>query len=256
MQSEKQVAAAQGVLGRGGVYAGAELVKAALEAALSAAEPVGWQWRHPRATGGEWMNCPNGPRADKLSQAEYRPVYAAPTAPSVAVKALEWTQFTDRSLDLNADSIEGAYVIRPSAGNKFPVYLWVPGVPYDDARLKPFNDLEAAKSHAQTHHEALIRSALSAQVQDVAVIETSIDTMRDAAKNLILKYGWQPNHRLSPHSVAGLMAEFGMQVSRGEIGCGYPNCGCCVDAACGDAIKQHPDFAAPAKQEGGHVTSK
>lgn len=56
-----------------------------LEAALSAAEPAGWQWRHPRATGGEWMHCPNGPRADKLSETEYRAVYAAPCAPSVAV---------------------------------------------------------------------------------------------------------------------------------------------------------------------------
>lgn len=67
-------------------------------AALSAAEPVGWQWRHPRATGGEWMNCPNGPRADKLSQAEYRPVYAAPPAPSVAVKALQMADETFRDL--------------------------------------------------------------------------------------------------------------------------------------------------------------
>lgn len=30
----------------------------------------------------------------------------------------------------------------------------------------------------------------------------------------------------------------------------YPYCGCCDDAACHDAIDQHPNFAAPAKQEG------
>lgn len=112
--------------------------------------------------GAMWISDKDDPRSF--------PVYDRPlrSAPSVAVIALEWTQFTDRSLDLNADSIEGAYVIRPSAGNQFPVYLWVPGAPYDDARLRPFNDVEAAKSAAQTHHEALVLSAISAQVQDVA----------------------------------------------------------------------------------------
>jgi hypothetical protein len=60
-----------------------------LEAALSAAEPVGWQWRNPRWTvGDQWQHCPDGPREDKLPGTEYRPVYAAPTAPSVAVKAI------------------------------------------------------------------------------------------------------------------------------------------------------------------------
>ncbi len=103
----------------------------------------------------------------KREEAALSAAESVKTAPSVAVKALEWTQFTERSLDLNADSIEGAYVIRPSVGNKFPVYLWVPGIPYEDARLKPFNDVEAAKAAAQSHHDALIRSALSAQVQDV-----------------------------------------------------------------------------------------
>lgn len=108
---------------------------------------------------------------------------------------------------------------------------------------------EQAAIKSEYEYNGLYRrdgSALSAQVQDVATITPSIDTMRDAAKELILKNGWQPNHRLSPHSVAGLMAEFGMKVHRGEIGCGYPDCGCCADAACEDAIKQHPDFAVTA----------
>lgn len=73
-------------------------------------------------------------------------------------------------------------------------------------------------------------------------IKTSINTMKDAAKELVKKNGWEPNARLSLHSVIGLMAEFGMQVYRGEVSCDYPNCGCCADAACQDAIDQHPSF--------------
>ncbi|MBP2462089.1 MULTISPECIES: hypothetical protein [unclassified Rhizobium] len=46
-------------------------------------EPVAWQWRHPRATGGEWYHAPDGPRpfADRRTEAEYRPLYAHPPAP-------------------------------------------------------------------------------------------------------------------------------------------------------------------------------
>ncbi len=141
-------------------------IRAALEAALPGAELVAWRYRPPHSKQWQFTDSYKPTIVGWICE----PLYDRPhqTAPSVAVKALEWTQFTERSLDLNADSIEGAYVIRPSAGNKFPVYLWVPGVPYDDARLKPFNDVESAKSAANTHHEALIRSALSAQVQDVA----------------------------------------------------------------------------------------
>jgi hypothetical protein len=73
-------------------------------------------------------------------------------------------------------------------------------------------------------------------------IKTSIDTMREAAKDLLVKNGWKPGSHLSGHSVAGLMAEFGMRVQAGDVGCDYPNCGCCADAACADAVKQHPDL--------------
>lgn len=73
-------------------------------------------------------------------------------------------------------------------------------------------------------------------------IVTSIDTMREAAWDLVRKNGWEPTARLSLHQTTSLMAELAMQASRGEVGCGYPSCGCCADAACEDAILQHPDL--------------
>ena len=73
-------------------------------------------------------------------------------------------------------------------------------------------------------------------------ITPSIDTMRQAAEDVLVKRGWKPGDTMSFHSIASLMAEFGMQVYRGEVGCDYPSCGCCADAACDDAIKQHPDL--------------
>lgn len=65
MQSEKQIAAAQGVLGRGGVYVGAELVKAALEAALSAAPPSPHRCRTWRG----WQSMSTAPRDGTVIQA-------------------------------------------------------------------------------------------------------------------------------------------------------------------------------------------
>lgn len=85
----------------------------------------------------------------------------------------------------------------------------------------------------------------------VQPIVTSIDTMREAAKDVLVKRGWKPGNTLGFQNVTGLMAEFGMQVYRGEIGCDYPNCGCCADAACEDAINQHPDLGGTPPQTRG-----
>jgi hypothetical protein len=82
-------------------------------------------------------------------------------------------------------------------------------------------------------------------------IKASIDTMREAALDVVRKMGWKPGDTLSAHSVVGLMAEFGMQVYRGEVGCDYPDCGCCADAACNDAIKQHPNLGGSPIDSGG-----
>lgn len=117
-------------------------------AALSAAEPVGWQWRNPRWTvGDQWQHCPDGPREDKLPGTEYRPVYAAPTAPSVAVKAL-------------ADAYKAGFDASSQGynGETFPEY-------------------EADSEWLAQRDSDL--SALSAQVQDVAGWErVTIETGR------------------------------------------------------------------------------
>ena len=93
----------------------------------------------------------------------------------------------------------------------------------------------------------IFEAALSSRSAEAGkpVVKVSIDTMREAAWELLIKQDWKAGSQLSGHSAVGLMAEFGMRVYRGEVGCGYPDCGCCADAACEDAIKQHADFAAP-----------
>lgn len=105
--------------------------------------------------------------------------------------------------------------------------------------------------------QSVLSAALSVPIDPKAEVEAlvkpSIDTMREAAWEVLRKNGWEATARLSLHQVSGLMAQFGMNVSAGEVGCGYPDCGCCDDAACEDAIKQHPDFApalTPAEKAG------
>lgn len=58
----------------------------------------------------------------------------------------------------------------------------------------------------------------------------------DAALDFLRKNGWKPGDKLSGHSVSQLMGEFAVMVDRGEIQCGWPDCGCCADAACRDAV--------------------
>lgn len=105
--------------------------------------------------------------------------------------------------------------------------------------------LEANNRYLDRAREAEARIEAEQKAQEVV---TSIDTMKQAAWDLVRKNGWPANARLSLHQVTALMAELAMQVSRGDVGCGYPNCGCCADAACEDAIKQQQDFR-PVKRQ-------
>lgn len=94
-----------------------------------------------------------------LSAAEPQP------APSVAVKALEWEEFTGSSYQRNAAKTPfGEYVIELSTGQ-----WWNPG--NEDS---PYTS-DDPKGAAQADYEARIRAALSAQVKDVAVAASPAD---------------------------------------------------------------------------------
>ncbi|MBM7046084.1 hypothetical protein [Rhizobium lusitanum] len=59
---------------------------------------------------------------------------------------------------------------------------------------------------------------------------------KDAALDLVRKNGWNPGNSISLHSAVELMVAFGLMVDVGEVQCDWPNCGCCADAACRDAV--------------------
>ncbi|MEI3803114.1 hypothetical protein V6R85_01210 [Agrobacterium sp. CCNWLW32] len=82
-------------------------------------------------------------------------------APSVAVKALEWRQNTIDFEIWSAETILGPYNVMKIV-NRWDVSR------YTLHKIGSFNELDEAKAAAQADYEARIRSALSAQVQDVA----------------------------------------------------------------------------------------
>ncbi len=154
-------------------------------------------------------------REAALSAAEPQP------APSVAVKALEWSD--EDNGDFIAQSIVGWYHIG------LPHLTWNLMTPNGD--VPSFNTLKEAKAAAQADYEARVSSALSAQVQDVA--------------------GWQP---------IDTAPKDGTQILAFEIG-GYFNCWWhdngygeqyWMDEADSEPNPTHwmPLPAAPAKQEG------
>ncbi len=73
-----------------------------------------------------------------------------------------------------------------------------------------------------------------------ADVTPSRETLKEASFDLLKLAGWKPGDKFSFHSVSELMVALSLKVVKGEIGCDYPSCGCCADAACKDAIDQHP----------------
>lgn len=87
--------------------------------------------------------------------------------------------------------------------------------------------------------------------------ETSRDTLKEASLDLLKGTGWKPGDKFSFHSVSELMVALALKFQKGEIGCDYPSCGCCADAACQDAINQHPDLGGtPPAQIPAHALSR
>lgn len=139
------------------------VIRAALEAALSAAEPVATVAE--MGAGGIRVLMPHPPgSADHLSIGTK--LYAAPPAPSVAVMALEWNSYREpgQSARIKAVHPFGEYRI---INNSRDGELWSPELGGVNVT---FDGWEEAKAAAQADYEARIRSALSAQVQDVALL--------------------------------------------------------------------------------------
>lgn len=124
------------------------------------AQPVAWL-RHGEETfvqnipfGAMWISDKDDPRAFPVFERAQQP------APSVAVKALEWDAREDGS-HCGTSSI-GHYHVFLGTGFSYDLCGPVGG------RLSTHKRLSEAKAAAQADYATRIRSALSAQVQDVA----------------------------------------------------------------------------------------
>lgn len=107
----------------------------------------------------------------------------APPAPSVAVKALEWDADENHSVLQRADF----YTIESEFRQGFALHTaGTMGVQW-------FSTEAEAKAAAQADYEARIRSALSAQVQDVAE-SPAIKAIAAERARQIEKEGWSPAH--------------------------------------------------------------
>ncbi|MBO9108792.1 hypothetical protein J5288_08755 [Agrobacterium sp. S2/73] len=143
----------------------------ALEAALSAAEPVRWMWEERRfAESDIWDDMyDDDPPAPHKHVRNIRPLYAAPLARSVSVKSLQWdddggnlkARMGDREwmLNVTSDGETWAGSTRPFVFGRNLTWSSVPNC--------SMVSLEAAKAACQADCQARY-AALSAQVQDVA----------------------------------------------------------------------------------------
>lgn len=158
-----------------------QAVKWALnEAALSAAEPVGW------------FNRPNDVHGYQQVAKEYEgklgtvPLYAAPPAPSVAVKQLKWDEDGDNlkarmgdrewMLNITSDGKTWAGSTRPFVFGRNLTWSSVPNC--------SMVSLEEAKAACQADFQSRY-VALSAQVQDVAGWQ-SMDSAPKDGKHCLL----------------------------------------------------------------------
>lgn len=164
MVTEKMIEAAQKAVNTRHGLTDIEMRKA-LEAALSTdAEPVGWfnPWNEYHGYQQVDDGCAGEPGTI--------PLYAAPTAPCVAVNALEFE--VDKTIrHANKDGVTTfsaktpfcVYLIRQYPDGKFTLAFGFSGELWEH-----HSTFEDAKAAAKAHYKTCIRAALSAQVQDVA----------------------------------------------------------------------------------------
>ncbi len=151
-------------------------------------------------------------------------------APAVAVKALQWTDKLkrgDREGFVCSSSGVLSYSIMLS---RFRVY----GIPGEHDGAAEFTSLAEAKAAAQADYEARIRSALSAQVQDVAGWQ-DIGTLEPKDSMIVMGWGeYRERDGFSPAFMRWYASVGGWSVSAMPF---YPT-------------HWMPLPAAPAKQEG------
>ncbi len=252
-----------------------DIATAVSKTALYAAEPVAWinqqELRYLEMVSGN-SGWGNHLRSVTLGGEEEgrSPLYAKPPAPSVAVKALEWREdwggSDDDIVKWVADTPWGRVFAsvagyRNDEGKSYERHADVP----DDLRDR----LQAA---AQADYEARIRSALSAQVQDVAGIENpSRDAYRawlkrngyphTVARALAFEHGWRAHKKMAAAPAkpdgGGTYQESLLGGCRFESG-SLTEAGWTVPVIAASKPAGDTRFAdeAPAKQEGGDVTSQ
>ncbi|WP_421416485.1 hypothetical protein [Agrobacterium tumefaciens] len=111
--------------------------------------------------------CQRDRIVDWFGPSDFRSLHQAhppQPAPSVAVKALEWKQNSEDWEIWSAPTILGPYDVMKIL-DKWEVTRNTVG------KLGALETIEEAKAAAQADYEARIRSALSAQVQDVAALD-------------------------------------------------------------------------------------
>lgn len=189
MVTEKMIEAAVNRLGKYGVYVGASAIKDALEAALSTdAEPVGWHIPGSTAITKD-KDVTDRWRLGNPSTV-INPVFSEPPAPGVVVKALEWNLNDSWNV---SKTVVGTYVVRPCLATKFAGQWLLRRAQHEDSDKTLYASEDEAKAIAQADYEARIRSALSAQVQDVAE-SPAIKAITAERNRQIEKEGWTPEH--------------------------------------------------------------
>ena len=240
---------------------GVDVETAGSEPALSAAVPAAWLVKRYDLDGillDTELSFVR-PTIKSTCRTDMVPLYAAPPAPSVAVKALEWKRNGWVEAFAQPEGLGVWYSIsphKPVRGPGEPPFscrvIW--GVPNQtEGRYlgESFQSVEEAKATAQADYKARIRAALSAQVQDVAGWR-SMDSAPKDGKHCLLAVKAGP----FVYAVQGAysMGEWGNAADiHSEPLCWMP-----LTRIPPVYLPWTAEFsaAAPAKQEGGNVTSQ
>lgn len=229
---------------------GGDVETAGSEPALSAAEPVATVAE--MGAGGMRVLMPHPP-----GSADHLPIgtklYAAPPVPSVAVKALEWRRGSTQHRQVASVFDRPMYEVGIDNGRWYWLHNW------NGLALRRVDSENEAIAAAQADYEARILSALSAQVQDVAGWQSIETAPRDGTVIDLwhFEFGrhtgmyWGKEQHCCGEEGKYCDSEWHSDVD-GWID-GYQNQ---KSSEAEEFTHWMPLPAAPAKQEGGNVTSQ